>query len=315
MSNPQATLQRHALNRISTFMIAIFTLITRVVDSRVLLRKETVGNELHLFFCHKEDLGDQFVAQETGYTSIEAEEAMESHNYCVFVCKVFAGMLAWLIEELHLPITVDEADLNDVFEAQPVVCIDVITWKRRRVAPVHTMFKILSSNAYPESDGLVEEEGLYIDASAPQYLRPAGLYAVCSYPARPQSSTQLGGAYEAHLKKLHQAATRSNYRTEAVIRTMNNKIYAKMNGLGGPGILLDKDIAKWESFEREILASVEISLRSLVTNLDLLCIPTPDRETHHKLIAQDCFDTGHEKIIESLERVSARKRIMLWQGI
>ena len=98
MSNPQATLQRHALNRISTFMVAIFTLITRVVDSRVLLRKETVGNELHLFFCHKEDFGDQFVAQETGYTSIEAEEAMESHNYCVFVCKVFAGMLAWLIE-------------------------------------------------------------------------------------------------------------------------------------------------------------------------------------------------------------------------
>jgi hypothetical protein len=76
MSNPQATLQRHALNRISTFMVAIFTLITRVVDPRVLLRKETVGNELHLFFCHKEDLGDQFVAQETGYISIEAEEAM-----------------------------------------------------------------------------------------------------------------------------------------------------------------------------------------------------------------------------------------------
>ena len=52
----------------------------RVVDSRILLRKEIVGNELHLFF-YKEDLGDQFVAQETGYTSIEAEEAMESHNY------------------------------------------------------------------------------------------------------------------------------------------------------------------------------------------------------------------------------------------
>jgi hypothetical protein len=80
MSNPQATLQRHALNRISTFMVAIFTLIMRVVDSRILLRKEIVGNELHLFF-YKEDLGDQFVAQETGYTSIEAEEAMESHNY------------------------------------------------------------------------------------------------------------------------------------------------------------------------------------------------------------------------------------------
>jgi hypothetical protein len=177
------------------------------------------------------------------------------------------------------------------------------------------MFKILSSDAYPKSDGLVEEEGLYIDASAPQYLRPAGLYAVCSYPARPQSSTQLGGAYEAHLKKLHQAATWSNYRTEAVIRTINNKIYAKMNGLGGPRILLDEDIAKWESFEREMLASVEISLRSLVTNLDLLYIPVPDRETHHKLIAQDCFDTGHEKIMESLERVSARKEIMIWQGI
>ena len=80
-------------------------------------------------------------------------------------------------------------------------------------------------------------------------------------------------------------------------------------------ILLDKDIAKWESFEREMLASVEISLRSLVTNLDLLYIPVPDRETHHKLIAQDCFDTGHEKIMESLERVSARKEIMIWQGI
>jgi hypothetical protein len=79
------------------------------------------------------------------------------------------------------------------------------------------MFKILSSDAYPKSDGLVEKQGLYIDASAPQYLRTAGLYAVCSYPARPQSSTQLGGAYEAHLKKLHQAATWSNYRTEAVI--------------------------------------------------------------------------------------------------
>ncbi|RYN41960.1 hypothetical protein AA0113_g8044 [Alternaria arborescens] len=177
------------------------------------------------------------------------------------------------------------------------------------------MFKVLSSDAYSKSDGLVEEERLYIDASAPQYLRPAGLYAVCSYPARPQSSTQLGGAYEAHLKKLHQAATWSNYRTEAVILTIDNKIYAKMNGPEGPRILLDTDIAKWESFEREMLASVEISLRSLVTNLDLLYIPVYDRKTYHKLVAQDCFDTGHEKIIESLERVSARKKIVIWQGI
>ncbi|KAH8643383.1 hypothetical protein IG631_00846 [Alternaria alternata] len=88
-----------------------------------------------------------------------------------------------------------------------------------------------------------------------------------------------------------------------------------MNGLKGPRILLDKDIAKWESFEREMLASVEISLRSLFTNLDPLYIPVPDRERQHKLVARDCFDTGHEKIIESLERVSARKEIMIWQGI
>jgi hypothetical protein len=88
-----------------------------------------------------------------------------------------------------------------------------------------------------------------------------------------------------------------------------------MNGLGGHRILLDTDIAKWESFEREMLASVEISLRSLVTNLDLLYIPVHDRKTHHKLVAPDCFDTGHEKIIESLERVSARKKIVIWQGI
>ncbi|KAL1800025.1 hypothetical protein ACET3X_000367 [Alternaria dauci] len=315
MSNPQAVQQRHAINRIFTLVIEIFTLVTRVADPRVLLRQETVNNELHLFYCHREDLGDEFVAQQTGYTSIDAEDALRSHNYCVFVCKIFAGILAWLIEDLHLPITVEEVDLNDVSATQPVVCIDVINWEQKRVAPIHTMFKILDSGAYPQSDGLVEEDGSYIDASAAQYLRPAGIYAVCSYPARPRSSTRLGGAYKTQLDRLHRIGMNKGYRAEAIIRTVNNEFYAKMVALGGPRILLDKDKAKWADFEREIVASIETSLRSLVTNLDRQDIDDHYTETHHKLIARACFGAGHDMITKALERVSGHEGIVLLQSI
>ncbi|KAG9192568.1 hypothetical protein G6011_11302 [Alternaria panax] len=287
----------------------------RTTDFRVLLRQEAVGSELHLFVCLEEDLGNQMVAQEMGYTSIEAEDAMRSHNHCVFVCKIFAGILAWWTEELGLPITVDEVDLSDISEPKPVICIDVINGERRRVASVHTMFKVLCSDAYPEPDGLVEKEGLYIDASAPQYLRPAGVYAVHSYPARPQSSTRLGGAYKTHLRKLHEVGTWRNYKLEAIVRTINNEMYTNMIRLGGPGILVDRDVAKWTGFEREILASIKSSLQSLVAKLNLIYIPVPDSETHYKLIARDCLGIGHKKIIESLERVSGGVEIALLQDI
>jgi hypothetical protein len=98
MSNQQATLQRRVLIRITTLIIDTFSLVTRVTDRRILLRQETVGNELHLFVCRKEKLDHQYVARESGYTSIEAEDAMKAHNHCVFVCKLFAGILAWLLE-------------------------------------------------------------------------------------------------------------------------------------------------------------------------------------------------------------------------
>jgi hypothetical protein len=98
MSNPQATRQRHALNRIAALVIETFSIVTRVTDRRVLLRREPVGNELHLFYCDKFEVADEEAVQASGYTSIEAEDAMRAHNHCVFVCKVFAGILAWFIE-------------------------------------------------------------------------------------------------------------------------------------------------------------------------------------------------------------------------
>jgi hypothetical protein len=218
--------------------------------------------------------------------------------------------------ELDLPITVEEVNLKHVEERQPVVCIDIIRDITRRIAAIHTMFKIASSDAYPEPDGLVEEEGLYLDPSAPQYQRAAGVYAVESYPGHPSSTTLLGGAYIMHLRALHADSGFRNFRLEAIIRAVNNEVYKKVNDLGGPKILADRDAARWGVFEKEILASIKARLQSLVTMIDNPSIPDGvDRVTHHQLIARDCFGPGHEAIVGSLERVSGGVQVTRWQNI
>ncbi|CAG5149478.1 uncharacterized protein ALTATR162_LOCUS2377 [Alternaria atra] len=184
------------------------------------------------------------------------------------------------------------------------------------------MFKIVSSNAYPQHEGLVEEEGLYIDASASQYLRAPGVYAVRRYPvdprraaARPPRCTHLGGAYMVHLQELCETTRWRNSRLEAIIRTVDNEVYGKITGLGGPSILANKSVGEWKDLEQWILASINVSLQSLVAKLDHVHIPPGvDRETHHKLIATDCFGTGHENIIGSLERVSGGVQVTRWQN-
>jgi hypothetical protein len=185
------------------------------------------------------------------------------------------------------------------------------------------MFKIVSSNACPQHEGLVEGEGLYIDASAPQYLRAPGVYAVRSYPvdprttaARPPRCTHLGGAYMIHLQELCEATSWRNFRLEAIIKTVNNEVYGKIAGLGGHSTLANKSVGEWKGLEQWILTSINVSLQSLVAKLDHVHIPPGvDRKTHHKLIATDCFGTGHERIIGSLERVSRRVQVTRWRNL
>jgi hypothetical protein len=61
------------------------------------------------------------------------------------------------------------------------------------------MFKLVSFDGYRGANGLEEAE-LFLDTSAGQYLRPAGLYTVRNYPKDPAADRRktpapLGAAY------------------------------------------------------------------------------------------------------------------------
>jgi hypothetical protein len=171
------------------------------------------------------------------------------------------------------------------------------------------MFKLVSLDGYRGANGLEEAE-LFLDASAGQYLRPAGLYTVKNYPKDPAADRRkipapLGAAYFVHLRDLHDSPGPRNFRLESIIRTVNNEVYKKMGGPEWHGIVGDDDYTKWEALEREVCAALEKSLRALVANLDHNPLPHGfDRLSQHKLMARLCMGTGHTKIMESLERVS-----------
>jgi hypothetical protein len=187
-----------------------------------------------------------------------------------------------------------------------------MTDKRIKIAAIHTMLKI----TFMHNDS----GGVYLDASAPQYLRPAGACPIKDYPvdprlaaARPMHPSPLGGAYFDQLMTLQESEASSsqsstsspNFRLEAVIRTVNNEVYKKMTEHDWLGIILGDDDTKWISLEREVLASVEKKLLVLAGHLDDSHIPVGfGRESQHRLMARLCMGTGHWNMMASLERLS-----------
>ncbi|KAI4662472.1 uncharacterized protein J4E79_004762 [Alternaria viburni] len=296
--------------RTTALMVNIFSMTTEAVDPRTLLSEREVRGQLHLRFRPKWDVSPGILAREKKSVKDESFKAFKSHNYCVFACKLLAGLLAWLVEELRLPIDVEEVEIHGVYEIKPVVCIESSTGRRRRIADVHTVFKITS----PNDNG----EGVYIDPSAPQYLRPAGVYPVRGYPAYPDEEVKvpieffsLGYNYSQHLNSVHEneaSSSRSRtlrieFRTEAIVRTVNNRVYQKMTGCAWKDVIRGGNDDKWGALEHDILSSVKADLDVLVNYLDNKYIPgNLDRNTHWKALAKSCMGTGHAKVMESLER-------------
>lgn len=84
--------------RTTALMVNIFSMTTEAVDQRKLLSAREVGGQLHLRFRLKWDISPGILARERRSVTDESFKAFKSHNYCVFACKLLAGLLAWLVE-------------------------------------------------------------------------------------------------------------------------------------------------------------------------------------------------------------------------
>jgi hypothetical protein len=195
-----------------------------------------------------------------------------------------------------------------------------MTDKRIKIAAIHTMLEITFTHN--------DSGGVYLDASAPQYLRPAGACPIKDYPVdprlaavRPIHPSPLGGAYFDQLMTLQDSeasssqssASSPNFRLEAVIRTVNNEVYKKLAEHDWRGIIMGDDDTKWISLEQAVLAYVEGKLLVLAGHLDDSHIPDGfGTDSQHRLMARLCMGTGHWNMMTSLERFS-RVPVTLYQ--
>jgi hypothetical protein len=96
MNDEQERQLERSISRAIAFLTKIFFMVAGVIDRRVLLSESKVAGERLLRFCFQEDLSNELLERESAFASEESVRAMKSHNHCVFVCKLLAGLLAWL---------------------------------------------------------------------------------------------------------------------------------------------------------------------------------------------------------------------------
>ena len=98
MNIQQARQPDPSFARTTALMVNIFSMTTEAVDPHKLLSEREVRGQLHLRFRPKWDISPGILAREGKSVTDESFKAFKSHNYCVFACRLLAGLLAWLVE-------------------------------------------------------------------------------------------------------------------------------------------------------------------------------------------------------------------------
>ncbi|KAH7071021.1 hypothetical protein FB567DRAFT_598279 [Paraphoma chrysanthemicola] len=254
-------------------------------------------------------------------TSVKGRHAMLSHNMCDTFVASYAGVLSFLWEALQIPIIVKEVHIRGVVAAQRVLLIEHGR-EPSHVAPVHTMFRVKMDNLVLQGSftllkELLEDCGVYIDATAHQYGRGAGYILVSRYPTDPSNQVPpdvaiIGTTYEARLGRICESHSTSpqpfpgDFFNEVITRNVNNTFHHEFSRLGRAAMFSEFDSVSHEAAKRMITGSIMRKVRGARDFLFSLWLDSEEgmMAGELKAILQEDEGYGDSEILASLQRKS-----------